>query len=275
LFLDILKIQFRKIVLSSWILSVNILFLLGDHSLLFKNLLYKLLDVLIFIQMSSLQCIFQIRLTSYSVRKTIRFIIIILSFTALFMLSILSVNKVKARSKQISFKEDKKVDYYCLPKKIIKRQIYHTNFMTNVNIRSQIQNSFSLSNEEFAVQFYTYAQIIFKNRNIDFTHGAHVLIKYEYALLNKQTELAVYIRSNTGSLRMICMKCIFLQNPIIVRSAVYKMFYTKPNKYKPIDQKDKAKKFNTLQSFNLYLDVANLYRIQYRLQLSGNHWVEK
>jgi len=62
--------------------------------------------------------------------------------------------------------------------------------------------------------------------------------------------LAVNIRSNTGSLR-------------------------KPNKYKPIDQKDKAKKFNALQPFNLYVDVTNLYRIQYRLQLSGNHWVEK
>lgn len=52
------------------------------------------------------------------------------------------------------------------------QQISISNNKINVNIRQQIQNNFSSTNEELAIQFYTSPQTISKWRDRDFTNDA-------------------------------------------------------------------------------------------------------
>ena len=78
------------------------------------------------------------------------------------------------------------------------QQIYHANAKTNVNIRQQIQNSFSVTNKELSVQFCTSVQTIFKWKNRNFVNDVSCRPKnIDNALFDLEIALAISIRSTT------------------------------------------------------------------------------
>lgn len=139
------------------------------------------------------------------------------------------------------------------------QQIYHANAKTNINIRQQIQNSFSLLNEELASQFYISTQTVSKWRNRDFVRDVSCRPKnIKYALSDIEMTLAVSIRSTTGFALDEVYEMLLVQNPSISRSAVYRCFVRNKVNKKPQELKDKAKKFKAYQPGYLHIDVTYL-----------------
>lgn len=137
------------------------------------------------------------------------------------------------------------------------QQIYHSNAKTNINIRQQIQNNFSSTNEELAIQFCTSPQTISKWRNRDFTNDASCVPKnIAYSLNDTETALAVSLRSATWLPLDEVFETLLNQNPAITRSAVYRCFVRNNINRVPVAEKEKAKKFKAYEPGYLHFDVT-------------------
>ncbi len=101
------------------------------------------------------------------------------------------------------------------------QQVYHSNAMTNVNIRQLIQGNILSSNIELASQYGTSMQTISKWRNRDFTQDASCVPKnIVYALSDTETALTISLRSTTWFALDDIYETLLLQNDTITRSAV-------------------------------------------------------
>lgn len=139
------------------------------------------------------------------------------------------------------------------------QQVYHANARTNVNIRQQIQKRLSLTNQELSVQFCTSKQTISKWRNRDFANDASCRPNnIKYALSDLEIALAVSIRSTTWFALDEVYEMLLAQKSSIARSAVYRCFVRNQINKKPVEQKDKAKKFKAYQPGYLHMDVTYL-----------------
>ena len=139
------------------------------------------------------------------------------------------------------------------------QQVYHANAKTNVNIREQIQKRLSLTNQELSVQFCTSKQTISKWRNRDFADDASCRPNnIEYALSDLEIALAISIRSTTWFALDEVYEMLLAQKSSIARSAVYRCFVRNQINQKPVEQKEKAKKFKAYQPGYLHMDVTYL-----------------
>jgi transposase len=78
------------------------------------------------------------------------------------------------------------------------QQIYHANATTNVNIRTQLQNNFSSSNEELSQRFNVSKQTVSKWKNRDFqTDVSSKPQNIKYALSDIEQALIISIRTAT------------------------------------------------------------------------------
>ena len=139
------------------------------------------------------------------------------------------------------------------------QQIYHFNAKTNINIREQIQNSLTVSNEELATRFNTSANTISKWKNREFVQDASCRPKnIEYALSELETALVISIRTSSWFPLDEVHEAIIEQNSLISRSSVYRCFVKNKINIAPQEQKDKAKKFKAYQPGYLHIDVTYL-----------------
>ena len=137
------------------------------------------------------------------------------------------------------------------------QQIYHSNAKTNINIRQQIQNNFSSTNEELSIQFCTSAQTISKWRNREFTNDASCVPKnIAYSLNDVEAALVVSLRSATWLPLDEVFETLLNQNAAITRSAVYRCFVRNNINRIPIVEKEKAKKFKAYEPGYLHFDVT-------------------
>lgn len=137
------------------------------------------------------------------------------------------------------------------------QQVYHSNAMTNVNIRQLIQGNILSSNIELAAQFGTSTQTISKWRNRDFTQDASCVRKnIVYALSDTETALTVSLRSTTWFALDDIFETLLLQNDTITRSAVYRCFVKHQINKVPIAEKEKAKLFKAYEPGYLHFDVT-------------------
>ena len=137
------------------------------------------------------------------------------------------------------------------------QQIYHLNAKTNIHIRTQIQNNFTISNEILANQFSISKQTVSKWKNRNFTTDASSKpSKIEYALTEIETALAVSIRKSSWLPLDDVFDTLTLQNPSISRSAVYRCFVKNGINKVPEIQKEKAKTFKAYEPGYLHIDVT-------------------
>ncbi|MDI9320421.1 MAG: hypothetical protein QM530_08120, partial [Phycisphaerales bacterium] len=69
------------------------------------------------------------------------------------------------------------------------QQVYHSNAVTNVNIRQQIQRNHRATNVELAAQFGISAQTVSKWRNRNFSDDASCVPKNHLLCLNRDRSL--------------------------------------------------------------------------------------
>lgn len=137
------------------------------------------------------------------------------------------------------------------------QQIYHSNAITNVNIRKQIQSNFFSTNKELSIQFCTSSQTIAKWRKLDSTSDASSAPKnIEYALTDLEKAIIISLRCATW----MSLDCIFEtlvdQNNSISRSSVYRCLLKNDINKIPLVEKEKAKKFKAYEPGYLHFDVT-------------------
>jgi transposase InsO family protein len=139
------------------------------------------------------------------------------------------------------------------------QQIYHSNAVTNVNIRLQIQKCSSDSNAALATRFNVSNQTVSKWRHRNFLHDASSRPKnIEYALSELETALIVSIRRSSWLPLDEIFETLLVQNKTISRSSVYRCLVKNGLNKVPEEQKDKAKKFKAYQPGYLHMDVTYL-----------------
>lgn len=137
------------------------------------------------------------------------------------------------------------------------QQIYHSNAKTNINIRQQIQNNYSSTNEELANQFCTSTQTVSKWRNRKFTADASCTPKnIVYALSEVEKALIINIRKSTWFPLDEIFEILLAQNSSISRSSVYRCFVKNNINKVPCVEKEKAKKFKAYEPGYLHFDVT-------------------
>lgn len=142
------------------------------------------------------------------------------------------------------------------------QQIYHSNATTNVNIRRQIQNNFSKSNEKLAHQFGISAQTVSKWKNRDFTKDkSSKPNNIQYALSDLEQNLIVSIRKSTWLPLDEVWEILLVENQKITRSSVYRCFVRNEINLVPKKEKEKLKKFKEYEPGYLHIDVTYLPKI--------------
>ena len=103
------------------------------------------------------------------------------------------------------------------------QQIYHSNAVTNVNIRLQIQKCFSVSNAALATRFNISSQAVSKWRHRDFVQDASSHPQnIEYALSELETALVISIRRSSWLPLDEIFEMLLEENKTISRSSVYR-----------------------------------------------------
>lgn len=139
------------------------------------------------------------------------------------------------------------------------QQSYHSNAVTNIHIREQIQKYSEVSNEELALQYNTSCQTVSKWRNRDFTADVSSRPKnIQYALSELEVALIISIRKSSWLPLDEVFEKLLEQNQTISRSSVYRCLVKNELSKVPQEQKDKAKKFKAYQPGYLHIDVTYL-----------------
>jgi len=141
------------------------------------------------------------------------------------------------------------------------KQVYHSNAVTNVRLRSEINNS-KLSTKELILKYDVSQKTIIKWKNRDFfedkTSRPNTI---KYALSNLEMIIAINLRALTwwslDEITEIVNPC----DPTRVRSAVYRTFVREGINQAPEKEKEKAKKFKEYDPGYLHIDVTYLPKI--------------
>ena len=141
------------------------------------------------------------------------------------------------------------------------KQVYHSNAVTNIQIRSIIRNS-NLKNSQLA-EIYNISETTvskWKNRN-DFEDRSSKPKTIHYSLSDIEKALLIVIRTQTWWALDEIVEKIFPENPLSKRSAVYRLFVKEGINKKPKEQSEKAKKFKEYDPGYLHIDVTYLPKI--------------
>ncbi|MDD3806797.1 MAG: hypothetical protein PHE86_02000 [Candidatus Marinimicrobia bacterium] len=142
------------------------------------------------------------------------------------------------------------------------KQVYHPNAVTNVHIRKQIKES-SLTNFQLAQTFHTSPATIskWKNRETykDKSSRPHKIV---YALNELEQSLVVSIRKTTWLPLDEVWEMLFVYNPQITRSSVYRTFCRNHVNRVPQQEREKAKKFKEYEPGYLHMDVTYLPKFE-------------
>jgi len=138
------------------------------------------------------------------------------------------------------------------------KQVYHSNAVTNLHIRSEIKNS-NLTNLELATKFNTSVATIskWKNREI-LTDNSSAPKGINYALSDVEQSLITSIRKTTWLPLDEVWEMMLEQNTSITRSSVYRTFCRNDINKMPQEKRDKAKKFKEYEPGYLHIDVTYL-----------------
>ena len=141
------------------------------------------------------------------------------------------------------------------------KQIYHSNAVTNIHIRCEINGS-NLKNSEIAKRFNISEPTVnkWKNREQleDKSSKPHTI---HYTLSDLQKAILVRVRKMTWWALDQIVEAVFPENPLAKRSAVYRTFIKEGINKKPEDEKEKAKKFKEYEPGYLHMDVTYLPKI--------------
>ena len=138
------------------------------------------------------------------------------------------------------------------------KQAYHSNAVTNIHIRSDINGS-NLKNSEIAEKFNISEPTVSKWKNRekfeDKTSKPH---KIHYVLSDLQKAIITQVRTHTWWALDEIVELVFPENPLSKRSAVYRTFVKEGINKVPQKEKDKAKKFKEYEPGYLHIDVTYL-----------------
>lgn len=138
------------------------------------------------------------------------------------------------------------------------QQVYHSNAVTNLHIRSQIRHS-NLTNLELANKYNTSTVTVskWKNRG-ELTDLSSAPNSIKYALSYIEQNLVVSIRKTTWLPLDEVWEMMLEQNKNITRSSVYRTFCRNDVNKVPQEKRDKAKKFKEYEPGYLHIDVTYL-----------------
>jgi transposase-like protein len=138
-------------------------------------------------------------------------------------------------------------------------QIYHSNATTNINIRSELQNNFSFSNEKLAERFNISQQTVSKWKNRDFVQDASCNpIHIKYALNDLEKAVIISLRKSSWISLDEVWEAVLEKNEKISRSSIYRCFKKENINKVPQEKKEIAKKFKEYKPGYLHIDVTYL-----------------
>jgi len=141
------------------------------------------------------------------------------------------------------------------------RQVYHSNAITNLHIRSEIRNS-NMTYLELANKYNTSVATISKWKNrATLTDKSSAPNCINYALSDIQQNLITSIRSTTWLPLDEVWEMMLEQNTTITRSSVYRTFCRNNINKVPQEKRDKAKKFKEYEPGYLHIDVTYLPKL--------------
>ena len=141
------------------------------------------------------------------------------------------------------------------------KQVYHSNAVTNIQIRSIIYSS-NLKNSQLAEKYNISETTVskWKNRK-DFEDRSSKPHTIHYSLSNLEKAILIQIRKLTWWALDEIVEKVFPENPLSKRSAVYRLFVKEGVNKKPKKQREKAKKFKEYDPGYLHIDVTYLPKI--------------
>lgn len=141
------------------------------------------------------------------------------------------------------------------------KQAYHSNAVTNIHIRSEI-NSSNLKNFEIAEKYNISEATVSKWKNSeDFKDKSSKPHQINYVLSDLEKAILIQIRMMTWWALDEIAETFFPENPLAKRSAIYRLFVKNGINRKPVEEKAKAKKFKEYDPGYLHIDVTYLPKI--------------
>ena len=142
------------------------------------------------------------------------------------------------------------------------KQEYHSNAVTILHIRTQIQKS-NLTNFELANKYNTSEVTISKWKNrIILADKSSRPDNINYALNGIEQALAISLRRSTWLPLDEIWEALLNVNPKITRSSVYRLFCRAAINKVPQKEKEKAKKFKEYEPGYLHIDVTYLPKFE-------------
>jgi transposase InsO family protein len=138
------------------------------------------------------------------------------------------------------------------------QQVYHSNAVTNLNIRFQLQNT-SGTNSEFAKKFNISCQTASKWRNRDYQQDSSCKpLNIQYALTDLEKAIAISLRKSTWLPLDEVWEVLLESNPEISRSSVYRTLKNEQINTVPQEKRELAKKFKEYEPGFIHIDVTYL-----------------
>ena len=142
------------------------------------------------------------------------------------------------------------------------KQAYHSNAITNLHLRTEINKS-NLSNDVLAKKYNTSTKTIAKwKKRVLFDDKTSRPKTIHYSLSDLDQLIVTQIRSLTWWSLDEITEIINPEHPQKIRSAVYRTFVREGVNKVPQKQKQKAKKFKEYDPGYLHIDVTYLPKIQ-------------
>ena len=141
------------------------------------------------------------------------------------------------------------------------KQVYHSNAVTNVRLRSEINNS-KLSINELTLKYNVSEKTISKWKNrIVFEDKTSRPNTIKYALSDLEMIIAINLRALTWWSLDEITEIVNPLDPTKIRSAVYRTFVREGINKVPEKEKEKSKKFKEYDPGYLHIDVTYLPKI--------------
>jgi len=142
-------------------------------------------------------------------------------------------------------------------------QIYHSNAVTNIHIRQQIQSNQSCSVKNLAAKLNVSQQTVSKWKNRDFQQDASCSpLNITYALSEIQKTLITSVRQSTWLPLDEIWEMLLENNPNVSRSSVYRCLVKEKINKVPQEKREKAKKFKAYSPGYLHIDVTYLPKFE-------------
>ena len=143
------------------------------------------------------------------------------------------------------------------------KQVYHSNAVTNIHIRSEINGS-KLTNKELADKYNISTVTVSKWKNryrysLEDKSSRPKTIHYSLSAL--ETSIIIALRKLTWLPLDEITELVFPDEPYSKRSAIYRLFVREGINKKPQQVRDKAKKFKEYEPGFIHIDVTYLPKI--------------